>query len=172
MLPIDPSPQWLHNHIRIERAANLMRISDFLSADNVAIDAAAADKKKLLSELARRAGAIVDVLPERLLAELTKREELGSTGMGGGVAIPHARFHQVTKPFGMLFRLRKPLDFDAVDGEPVDIVFLLLLPEAAAASDQLGALALVARNLRNAKAADALRKAQNSAEMYRILTAD
>ena len=85
-----------------------MKIPDFLSADNVVIDAAAADKKKLLSELARKAGAIVDVLPERLLAELVKREELGSTGMGGGVAIPHARFHQVTKPFGLLVACADP----------------------------------------------------------------
>ena len=149
-----------------------MKIADFLSADNVVIDATAADKKKLLSELARKAGAAVEVLPDRLLAELVKREELGSTGMGGGVAIPHARFHQVTKPFGMLVRLRKPLDFDAVDGEPVDLVFLLLLPEAATAGDQLGALALIARKLRNAKIAAALRGARDSAEMYRILTAD
>ena len=149
-----------------------MKIPDFLSADNILVDAAAADKKKLLSELARKAGAIVDVLPERLLAELVKREELGSTGMGGGVAIPHARFHQVAKPFGMLVRLRKPIDFDAVDGEPVDIVFLLLLPEAAPTGDQLGALASIARRLRNAKIAAALRKAPDSAETYRILTAD
>jgi len=149
-----------------------MKIADFLSADNVVTDATAADKKKLLSELARKAGAIVDVLPERLLAELVKREELGSTGMGGGVAIPHARFHQVAKPFGMLVRLRKPIDFDAVDGEPVDIVFLLLLPEAAPTGDQLGALASIARRLRNAKIAAALRKAPDSAETYRILTAD
>src|SRR5579863_6456621 len=149
-----------------------MKISEFLSADNVMTDATAADKKKLLSELARKAGAIVDVLPERLLAELVKREELGSTGMGGGVAIPHARFHQVAKPFGMLVRLRKPIDFDAVDGEPVDIVFLLLLPEAAPTGDQLGALASIARRLRNAKIAAALRKAPDSAETYRILTAD
>lgn len=68
--------------------------------------------------------------------------------------------------------LRRPVDFDAVDGEPVDIVFLLLLPEAAAAGDQLGALALIARKLRNAKTAAALRKARDGAEMYRILTAD
>jgi nitrogen PTS system EIIA component len=149
-----------------------MKIPDFLSADNVIIDATAADKKKLLSELARKAGATVDILPERLLSELVKREELGSTGMGGGVAIPHARFHQITKPFGMLVRLRKPLDFDAVDGEPVDIVFLLLLPEAAGAGDQLGALASIARKLRNAKSAAALRKARDGAEIYRILTAD
>lgn len=163
---------WSPYHLRIERSANPMKIPDFLSADNIVIDAAAADKKKLLSELARKAGAIVDVLPERLLAELVKREELGSTGMGGGVAIPHARFHQVTKPFGLLARLRRPVDFDAVDGEPVDIVFLLLLPEAAAAGDQLGALALIARKLRNQKTAAALRQARDSAEIYRILTAD
>jgi nitrogen PTS system EIIA component len=149
-----------------------MKIPGFLSADNVAIDVAAADKKKLLAELARKAGAIIDVLPDRVLAELVKREELGSTGMGGGVAIPHARFYQVTKPFGMLVRLRKPLDFDAVDGEPVDLVFLLLLPEAAAAGDQLGALALIARKLRNPKIAAALRKARDGAEAYRELTAD
>jgi len=92
--------------------------------------------------------------------------------MGGGVAIPHARFHQVTKPFGLLARLRRPVDFDAVDGEPVDIVFLLLLPEAAAAGDQLGALALIARKLRNPKTAAALRQARDSAEIYRTLTAD
>ena len=156
----------------IEAAGNPMKIPEFLSADNVVIDATAADKKKLLAELARKAGAIVDVLPERLLAELVKREELGSTGMGGGVAIPHARFHQVTKPFGMLIRLRKPLDFDAVDGEPVDLVFLLLLPEAAAAGDQLGALALIARKLRNPKIVATLRQARDGTEAYRVLTAD
>ncbi len=149
-----------------------MKITDFLSVNNVMIDVAAADKKKLLAELARKAGAIVYVVPERLLAELAKREELGSTGMGGGVAIPHARFNQVAKPFGMLARLRKPLDFDAVDGEPVDIVFLLLLPEAAAAGDQLGALALIARKLRNSKITAALRDARDSADLYRALTSD
>jgi PTS system nitrogen regulatory IIA component len=149
-----------------------MKIPDFLAPDHVVIGVAATDKQKLLSELARKAGALVDVLPERLLAELIKRETLGSTGMGGGIAIPHARFHQVTKPFGMLVRLRKPLDFDAVDGAPVDIVFLLLLPEAAATGDQLGALACIARKLRNAKIAARLREARDGGEMYRILTAD
>src|SRR5580700_10164156 len=123
-----------------------MKIPDFLSADDIVIDAAAADKKKLLSELARKAGAIVDVLPERLLAELVKREELGSTGMGGGVAIPHARFHHLHKPFGMLVRLKKPIEFDAVDGKPVDTIALLLLPDARE-GERLGALACFARKL-------------------------
>lgn len=152
--------------------ASVMKIPDFLSVDNVIIDVAAVDKKKLLSVLSRKAGAVLDVLPERVFSELVKREELGSTGMGGGTAMPHARFHQVVKPFGMLVRLRKPLDFDAVDGEPVDIVFLLLLPEGAAAGDQLGALAAVARKLRNPAITAALRSARDGAEMYRALAID
>ena len=152
--------------------ATAMKITDFLSEDNVMIGVAATDKKKLLAELAHKAGAIVDVLPERVLAELLKREELGSTGMGGGVAIPHARFEQVRKPLGILVRLRKPLDFDAVDGEPVDIVFVLLLPEGAPAGDQLGALAAIARKLRNPATTLSLRRAHDAKEMYDALTAD
>jgi len=149
-----------------------MKIPEFLSVNNVMLNVAAADKRKLLLELSRKAGSMLDVLPERVFSELSKREELGSTGMGGGVAIPHARFHQVTKPFGMLVRLRKPLDFDAVDGQPVDIVFLLLLPEAAAQGDQLDALASIARKLRNPAIAAALGTARDSTEMYRTLASD
>ena len=134
------------------------------------IDVAAADKQKLPQALASKAGSVVDVLPDRLLAELRKREELGSTGVGGGVALPHARFHQVSKPIGMLVRLRKPIEFDAVDGEPVDIVFLLLLPENPE-GEQLGALPAIARMLRKPKITAALRKAHDGAEMYRTLAA-
>jgi nitrogen PTS system EIIA component len=148
-----------------------MKILDFLSPIDVMTNVAASDKQQLLQELARKAGSIVDVLPNRVFAELQKREELGSTGMGGGVAIPHARFQQINKPFGMLVRLRKPIDFDAVDGKPVDTVFLLLLPEAAD-GEQLGALALIARKLRNPAITAALRRARDSAEMYQVLTTD
>jgi len=148
-----------------------MKVSDFLFADNVLIGTSN-DKKKLLSELARKAGALIDVQPDHVFAELLKREELGSTGMGGGVAIPHARFRQVTKPLGFLVRLRKPLDFDAVDGEPVDIVFLLLLPEGAPAGDQLGVLAAIARRLRKPEIAKALRRARDTKEMYDVLIAE
>jgi nitrogen PTS system EIIA component len=151
--------------------APAMKIADFLSADNVLIGTSN-DKKKLLTELARRAGAIANIPPDRVLAELLKREELGSTGMGGGVAIPHARFREVTKPLGLLLRLRKPLDFDAVDGEPVDIVFLLLLPEGAPAGDQLGALAAIARRLRKPEIAQGLRRARDTKDMYQTLIAE
>jgi len=148
-----------------------MKISDFLSASDVTTDVAASDKHELLAELAHQAGAALDLPPEPILAELLKREELGSTGMGGGVAIPHARFHQVKKPFGMLARLRKPIDFDAVDGNPVDTVFLLLLPDAPA-GERLGALACIARKLRNPATIAVLRRARDSAEIYRTLNAD
>jgi nitrogen PTS system EIIA component len=145
-----------------------MKISDFLSPGDVMIDVAAADKRKLLLTLARKAGSIVDVMPEHVLAELKKREELGSTGVGGGVALPHARFHQVGKPIGMLLRLRKPIDFDAVDGKAVDIVFLLLLPEQTD-GQQLGALAAIARKLQNPEITASLRDAHDAREIYRAL---
>jgi nitrogen PTS system EIIA component len=149
-----------------------MKISDFLAAADVKADIAAADKKKFLSELARTAAAKLDISGDRIAAELLKREELGSTGVGGGVAIPHARFAEAKAPFGLLVRLKKPIDYDAVDGKPVDIVVLLLLPEGAGGEQQLGALATIARKLRNPEIAAALRRARDSAEMYRILTAD
>jgi PTS system nitrogen regulatory IIA component len=149
-----------------------MRISDFLAAADVRADIAAADKKKLLLELGRIAAAKLDIPGDRIAAELLKREELGSTGVGGGVAIPHARFAEAKAPFGMLARLKKAMDYDAVDGKPVDIVFLLLLPEGAGGEQQLGALATIARKLRNPEITAALRRARDSAEMYRTLTAD
>jgi PTS system nitrogen regulatory IIA component len=102
---------------------------------------------------------------------LQKREELGSTGMGGGVAIPHARFHHLRKPFGMLVRLKKPIEFDAVDGKRVDTVALLLLPDVHE-GERLGALACFARKLRDPVVMTALRRALDGAEIYRSLTAD
>jgi nitrogen PTS system EIIA component len=148
-----------------------MKVSDFLSSADVITDVAFADKQKLLEDLARRAGMVVDVQPSLILSELVKREQLGSTGMGGGVAIPHARFHQVGKSFGMLVRLKRPIDFDAVDDQPVDTIVLLLLPDAPN-GERLGALACMARKLRDPAIMAALRRARDGAEIYRTLTAD
>jgi PTS system nitrogen regulatory IIA component len=151
-------------------AESAMNIANFLSPNDVMIDVAASDKQKLLSALARKAASIVDVQPQQVLAELEKREELGSTGVGGGVALPHARFQQVKKPVGLFLRLRKPIAFDAVDEEPVDIVFLLLLPEVSN-GEPLGALASIARKLRKPEITTALRQARDGAEIYRVLSA-
>ena len=145
-----------------------MNIRDFLSVKDVAIDVAVSDKQKLLVELASKAGARLRLAPEHLLAELSKREELGSTGVGDGVAIPHARFSEIEKTFGMFFRLRKPIDFDALDGKPIDLVFLLLLPEGSK-GEQLSALACVARKLRSPAVTATLRKSANATEISRVL---
>ena len=104
-----------------------------------------------------------------IVSELLKREGLGSTGMGNGVAIPHARFQKIEKPFGIIAKLKQPIDFDAIDGQPVDIVFILLLPTASE-GEQLGALACVARKLRAADDLVLLRRAKNAPELYAALT--
>jgi nitrogen PTS system EIIA component len=155
-----------------------MNIRDFLSVKDVAFDVAVSDKQKLLLELASKAGARLRLEPEHIFAELSKREELGSTGVGDGVAIPHARFSEIEKTFGMFFRLRKPIDFDALDGKPIDLVFLLLLPEGkgdlpeGSKGEQLSALACVARKLRKPSVTAALRKATDAAETFRILASE
>jgi nitrogen PTS system EIIA component len=148
-----------------------MKVSDFLSSADVSIEAAFADKQKLLEDLARRASRAVDLEPDIILAELRKREQLGSTGMGGGVALPHARIHRIQKPFGMVVRLKKPIEFDAVDGKSVDMIALLLLPDTQEGK-QLGALACIARKLRDPDVLTALRRARDGGELYRRLIAD
>lgn len=144
-----------------------MKISNFLSAAAVMTDVEVVDKQQLLQLLARQAASMLDVPADHILAELVKREQLGSTGMGGGVAIPHARLDQIKKPWGMLVRLKSPIDFDAVDAEPVDIVFLLLVP--ATNGEQLGALASISRKLRDPAVAAALRGARGGEDIYRAL---
>lgn len=148
-----------------------MNIKDLLSPTDVTIDVAVPNKQKLLFELASKAGSRLRLPPDDVFAELSKREELGSTRIGDGIAIPHARFHQVDKPFGWFLRLRQPIAFDALDGNPVDIVFLLLLPESAK-GEQLSALACVARKLRNPAVTAALRKARDGAEIFHLLASE
>src|SRR5215831_14659314 len=124
-----------------------MHIKEFLSPADTNVEVRAPDKTRLLQELSRRAAASLDLPPEQISAEILKREELGSTGTGGGVAIPHARIQGLNRPFGILARLNKPIDFEAIDGRPVDLLFFLLLP-ANPAGEGIQALASVARKLR------------------------
>ena len=146
-----------------------MKIKDFLSASDVAIDVRANAKASLLRELAARAASALDLSEDAVATEIEKRDELGSTGIGGGVCIPHARFRNVKKAFGLMVRLKQPIEFDAIDGQPVDIVFLLILP-AASQLDQLNALAAVARKLRDREVVGKLRSATSGAEFYRAVT--
>ena len=148
-----------------------MNIKEFLSPNDVTIDVAVPNKQKLLIALAEKAGSRLRLPSDAILTELSKREELGSTGVGNGVAIPHARFNQIDRPFGMLFRLRQPIEFDALDEKPIDLVFLLLLPESAK-GEQLTALACVARKLRNPAVTAALRKAGDSRKTFQLLASE
>ncbi len=145
-----------------------MNIKDFLSASHVAIDVVARDKAGLLNELATRAAAPLDLPAELLAEELAKRDELGSTGIGNGVAIPHARFREVKTPLGFLVRLAKPIAFDAIDAQPIDLAFLLVLP-AASQLEQLNALATVARRLREPAVLHRLRSATTDRDLYRAV---
>jgi PTS system nitrogen regulatory IIA component len=145
-----------------------MQIKDFLAEEDTAIDVNASDKGGLLQTLSAQAASILKLPPQVVASAIQKRDELGSTGIGGGVSIPHARFREVTKPYGFFARLRHPIEFQAIDDEPVDLVFLLLLP-ASSQLDQLNALAAVARKLRAPKTLTRLRDATSAAELYRAI---
>ena len=142
-----------------------MKIPDLLSSTDVMFDVRTSNKRRLLQELAARADASLGLDVERVAPFLLKREELGSTGIGRGVAIPHARLPELQRPYGLLAKLKQPIEFDAIDGQAVDIVFVLLLP-AAAENVQLGALALVARTLRPAEHLVRLRAAKDASGLY------
>ncbi len=142
-----------------------MRISDLLSPTDVMIDVRASNKRQLLQEFAAKAADSLGLRVDQIAPHLLKREELGSTGVGGGVAIPHARLLDVQRPYGLLAKLKQGIDFDAIDGKPVDIVFVLLLP-AAVENGQLGPLALVARTLRPPENLVRLRAAKTASELY------
>ena len=128
----------------------------------------ASGKKALLAELASRAAAVFKLDERRLFDRLLERERLGSTGIGGGIAIPHARMASLTKPVGLFARLAHPIDFDAIDERPVDVVFLLAAPEGAGA-DHLKALARVSRLLRDRALVDKLRATENAEALYALL---
>jgi nitrogen PTS system EIIA component len=125
----------------------------------------------LLKELAYRASSSLSLPADRILSELLKRETLGSTGTGGGIAIPHARIPGLDKPFGILVRLRQPIDFNAIDSQPVDLLFLLLLP-VTSDKEQLNALASVSRILRNSDSVRTLRRSRDSEGLFRAMVLD
>jgi nitrogen PTS system EIIA component len=148
-----------------------MDIKEFLSPGDARVDVTVSDKARLLKELADRAANSLSLPTDRILSEILKREKLGSTGTGGGIAIPHARISGLDKPFGILVRLKQPIDFDAIDGQPVDLLFLLLLP-VTSDKEQLNALASVARILRNTDSVRNLRRSRDSEGLFRAMVLD
>ena len=142
-----------------------MLITDILSRSNVLFKLPARDKGAVLEALARHAAGALGIDYRPVLKSLSEREALGSTGMGGGMAIPHAYLPGLAAPIGVLARLEAPVDFDAVDRQPVDIVFLLLLTVSRDATP-LNAMACAARGLRDPDVIGDLLSASNASELY------
>ena len=140
-----------------------------LVAPNAVIPALKANtKKKVIQELAARAAKLSGQSDRAILEVLLQREKLGSTGVGNGVAIPHGKLPKLERLFGLFARLEKPVDFESMDNQPVDLIFLLLAPENAGA-DHLKALAKVARLLRDPDVARKLRDSRDADAIYNVL---
>jgi PTS system nitrogen regulatory IIA component len=146
-----------------------MPLLDFLSPEAIAPSLKANSKKQALHDLAAQASRLVGRDEREIFDTLLQRERLGSTGIGEGIAIPHGKLPKLESLFGLFARLEKPIDFEALDGEPVDMMFLLLAPEGAGA-DHLKALARVARVLRVPGIHERIRSARDASALYAVLT--
>ena len=145
-----------------------MNIEDLLAPEHVFADVKASSKKQVLQTLSRRWAQIHNVDESLAFDRLLERERLGSTGVGRGIAIPHARIEGLTTITGLFARLSTPIDFGSVDDLPVDLVFMMFAPEDAGA-DHLKALARVSRLLRDATFCDKLRQSPDAAAAYALL---
>ena len=145
-----------------------MNISDLLAPEAVIASLKAQSKKQLLQELAVRAHAQTGLPEKQIFETLIEREKLGTTGVGAGIAIPHGRIAGAKSITGVFARLEAAIEYEAVDSQPVDLVFMLLAPENAGA-DHLKALARVSRLLRNQQTCEKLRAAESAEALYAIL---
>jgi len=146
-----------------------MPLSDLLAPNAIFPLLKVSNKKQMLQELSAEAAKSTGSDERKIFEILLQRERLGSTGIGHGVAIPHGKLPKIERIYGLFARLEKPIDFEALDGEPVDLVFLLLAPETAGA-DHLKALALIARLLRDPNIAKKLRNSRDANLLYAVLT--
>jgi PTS system nitrogen regulatory IIA component len=146
-----------------------MPLLDFLDPQAVLPALRVSGKKQALQELASQAARLTGLPDSAIYEALLQRERLGSTGIGEGIAIPHGKLPGLTRIFGLVARLDKPVNFEALDSQPVDVLFLLLAPEGAGA-DHLKALARVARVLREPGLIERVRATRDAAALYAIMT--
>jgi nitrogen PTS system EIIA component len=145
-----------------------MPLSDLLALDAVVPALKVNSKKQALQELSARAAALTGLGERAIFDILLQRERLGSTGVGNGIAIPHGKLVKLPRLFGLFARLERPIEFEAIDGQPVDLIFVLLAPEAAGA-DHLRALSRIARILRDSLVVHKLRATRDAAALHAIL---
>jgi len=147
-----------------------MHLSDFLDFDAIKTSLSGGNKRSLLQQLANLAGQRLDVDPASILASVNEREQLGSTGFGQGVAIPHGKLEDLGRIYCLLVRLSEPVDYKAIDGKPVDLVFLLLSPVDAGA-EHLKALAAISRVTRHVPTLEKMRGARSRDALAAVLMA-
>jgi nitrogen PTS system EIIA component len=145
-----------------------MDLADLINPDRVIVGLRASGKAQLLQDLSRRAAGPLGIPPATISGALQAREQLGSTGLGRGFALPHARVEGVSQFFGMLVRLNRPIEFQAIDEKPVDLVFLLLIPPNAG-NEHVAALAAISRPMRDQAFTARVRKAETAAALYTML---
>ena len=145
-----------------------MEITDLVTPATVVASLKATSKKQALQELARRAAELTGEQERAIFDVLLERERLGTTGVGDGVAIPHGKLPNLRKLVGVFARLERPIDFEAIDEQPVDLIFLLLAPGTAGA-DHLKALARVSRLLRDRQMREKLRGSETREALYALL---
>ena len=146
-----------------------MEIADLVSVDGVVANLKVSSKKQILQELAQRAAVLTGLHERAIFDTLLERERLGTTGVGVGVAIPHGKLTDLDRIYGLFARLAQPVDFEAIDDQPVDLIFLLLAP-ASAGADHLKALARVSRLLRDKAVCEKLRGSDTPEAIYALLT--
>jgi PTS system nitrogen regulatory IIA component len=145
-----------------------MDLTDLIRPESILPALKASSKKQVLQSLAEKAAAMTGREEREIFETLFQREKLGSTGIGGGIAIPHGKLAGLDRIFAMFARLAQPVDFEAPDEQPVDLVFLLLAPEGAGA-DHLKALARIARILREPGIVDKLRASSDRSALGAVL---
>ena len=145
-----------------------MPLTDLVAPNAIVPALKANGKKQAIQELSARAAKLTGQNERLIFETLMQREKLGRTGVGNGIAIPHGKLPKLEKLFGLFARLERPIDFEAMDGQPVDLIFLLLAPEGAGA-DHLKALARIARLLRDQDVAKKLRASRDAQAIYSVL---
>jgi nitrogen PTS system EIIA component len=145
-------------------------LSDLLGPDQVLIDLRVDNKAQLLQQLSRRAAAAIGIDEAHIFEALQVRENLGSTGLGKGFALPHASLESIEAPFALLARLAKPIDFEAIDERPVDLVILLLTPSNRP-NTHPSTLAAVSRPVQDETMLKRLRSARSAAQLRELLLA-
>lgn len=154
--------------IRCAHYESLMQLTEFIDFDAIKPAFPSGSKRSLLHQLANLAGQRTGIEPATILAELNDREHHGSTGFGQGVALPHCRIDGLTSIYGLFVRLAEPVDYKAIDGDPVDIVFLLLSPPNAGA-EHLKALAAISRVTKHGATLDKMRGARSRDALAAVL---